>query len=142
MRLYLTGFLESRIRPESQKITQKVAGKKYDDSPFTLFVFTMFVVDFPLQGVRLPQVTENSPKSCIDRRRAMHAEGKADANGQNRAFGARLLRSRWVGSRCSIISNEIPENPNKQKYANRVPNELPTPATLGSKTTLVTRCGT
>jgi hypothetical protein len=36
-----------------------VACKKYDDSAFTLFVFTMSVVDFPLQGVRLPQVTEN-----------------------------------------------------------------------------------
>ena len=59
------GILESRIRPESQKITQKVAGKKYDDSAFTLFVLTMFVVDFPLQTARLPGVTENSPMSYI-----------------------------------------------------------------------------
>jgi hypothetical protein len=39
--LYLTGFYESRIRPESQKITQKVAGKKYDDSAFTTCALTM-----------------------------------------------------------------------------------------------------
>jgi len=44
LRLYLTGFQESRIRPESQKITQKVAGKKYDDSPFTLFILTIVMV--------------------------------------------------------------------------------------------------
>jgi len=52
LRLYLTGFQESRIRPESRKITQKVAGKKYDDSAFTLFIFTISMVDFPLHTVR------------------------------------------------------------------------------------------
>jgi len=57
--LYLTGFLESRIRPESQKITQKVAGNKYDDSPFTLFALSMLMVDFSLQTVPLPSATEN-----------------------------------------------------------------------------------
>jgi hypothetical protein len=49
LRIYLTGFLESRIRPESQKITQKVAGKKYDGPPFTLPAFTKTMVDFQLQ---------------------------------------------------------------------------------------------
>jgi hypothetical protein len=52
LRLYLTGFQESRIRPESRKITQKVAGKKHGDSAFTLFIFTIIVVDFPLHTVR------------------------------------------------------------------------------------------
>jgi hypothetical protein len=50
--LYLTGFWESRIRPESQKITQKVAGKKYDDPAFTLPSLTKTMVDFPLQAAR------------------------------------------------------------------------------------------
>ena len=39
---------ESRIRPKSQKITQKVAGKKYDDLQFTTPAFTMNRVDFIL----------------------------------------------------------------------------------------------
>ena len=42
------GIYVLRIRPELQKITQKVAGKKYDDLPFTLFVFTISMVDFRL----------------------------------------------------------------------------------------------
>jgi hypothetical protein len=50
LQLYLTGFQESRNRPESQKITQKVAGKKYDDSAFTLFPFTISMVDFALKA--------------------------------------------------------------------------------------------
>jgi hypothetical protein len=66
LQLYLTGFQESRNRPESQKITQKVAGKKCDDSPFTLFVLSMFLVDFSLQTAPPPQVTENLPMSGID----------------------------------------------------------------------------
>jgi hypothetical protein len=65
MQLYLTGFLESRIRPESQKITQKVTGKKYDDPPFTLFALSIFMVDIPLQTAHLPQATENLPMGCI-----------------------------------------------------------------------------
>jgi hypothetical protein len=68
LRLYLTGFYESRIRPESQKITQKVAGKKYDDSPFTLFALSMFMVDFLLQTAHRPPETGNLPMSNICRR--------------------------------------------------------------------------
>jgi hypothetical protein len=56
--VYLTGFQESRIRPESQKITQKVAGKKYDDSPFTLFAFTIVMVDFLLQAAPTAAINE------------------------------------------------------------------------------------
>jgi hypothetical protein len=63
MLLYLTGFLESRIRPESRKITQKVAGKKYDDPAFTTTAFTMVMVDYSLQTVRPPIETENPPMS-------------------------------------------------------------------------------
>jgi hypothetical protein len=56
MPLYLTGFYESRIRSESQKITQKVAGKKYDDPVFTTPALSMFMVDFLLQAAHWPYV--------------------------------------------------------------------------------------
>jgi hypothetical protein len=45
---YLTGFYESRIRPESQKITQKVAGKKYADPAFTTPALSINRVEFLL----------------------------------------------------------------------------------------------
>jgi hypothetical protein len=65
VRLYLTGILESRIRPESQKITQKVACEKHDDSAFTLFALRMFMVDITLPAAQPLQVAENSPMSHI-----------------------------------------------------------------------------
>jgi hypothetical protein len=58
--LYLTGFYESRIRPESQKNTQKVACENNDGSPFTLVPFTMSMVDFVLQSARGPGFTARS----------------------------------------------------------------------------------
>jgi hypothetical protein len=67
LQIYLTGFQESRIRPESQKITQKVAGKKYDEPAFTLFTLSMFMVDFALLAERPWKATENLPMSCIYR---------------------------------------------------------------------------
>src|SRR5208337_5411000 len=66
--LYLTGFYESRIRPESQKVTQKVAGKKYGASPFTKAAFTMFVVDFALQKSLYSKLTN----ACYLSRRKNH----------------------------------------------------------------------
>jgi hypothetical protein len=68
MRLYLTGFYESRIRPESQKITQKVAGKKYEVCAFTLSALSILMVDFSLQTAQQPQATENLPMSDICQR--------------------------------------------------------------------------
>jgi hypothetical protein len=50
--LYLTGFQESRIRPESQKIAQKVAGKKYAGLAFTLYALSIVMVHFVLQAAR------------------------------------------------------------------------------------------
>jgi hypothetical protein len=67
MRLYLTGFYESRNRPESQKITQKVAGKKYDDSAFTLFALSIVRVELSLQTARVPPATKNLPMGGIYR---------------------------------------------------------------------------
>ena len=67
IRVYLTGFYESRIRPESQKNKQKVAGKKYERPAFTKNALTMVMVDFALQAGHRAQVTENLPVSCIDR---------------------------------------------------------------------------
>jgi hypothetical protein len=67
LRLYLTGILESRIRPESQKITQKVACGKHDDSALTTRTFTMVMVDFSLQTAQPQQVTENLTMSGINR---------------------------------------------------------------------------
>jgi hypothetical protein len=42
-----------------------VAGKKYDDSPFTLFVLTMVIMDISLQTARLLAATENLPMGGI-----------------------------------------------------------------------------
>jgi hypothetical protein len=85
LRLYLTGFLESRIRPESQKITQKVACEKYDDSAFTLLSLRMFMVDIPLPAAPPLQVTENPPMSYIAQSRAINAGVKQNLPGVTRA---------------------------------------------------------
>jgi hypothetical protein len=68
LRLYLTGFLESRNRPESQKITQKVAGKKYDDSQFTTPALTKIMVDFPLPSAHASGTRYLNRHSWVRRR--------------------------------------------------------------------------
>ena len=102
LRVYLKGFWKRGIRPKTRKNSQKVAGRKYEESAFTISALTMAAA---YASVRTkPGVTSDTAPWIVVR------------HSQERLW--------WVGSRRSTISNEVPHDLNKQKSAYRLQNVL------------------